>query len=235
MALIIVLQLVLFAGSALFPEYYKPLDLTVSFLFLATSLVLWIKNKYIYNKYAFWGMIFCFIGDLIMASIIKLPDNLICGIISFSIAHILFIIGFNKTAKFSGLSLATPKLLIGLIIYPVLMTLAWWFYIYNPNKILLSFGALVYGILLCLTAAFALALYMTLGKSYLLAAIGSVFFIISDCIIGMTSIRGSVISHSITLIWFTYIIALMGIIYSNSIVIHKTEANLNNNNNPSDP
>lgn len=231
MALIIVLHLVLFAGSAIFPDYYKTFDLSASFLFLATSFVLWRKYKYVYNKYAFFAMIFCFIGDLTMASIIKLPDNFIGGIISFSVAHILFILGFSKTAKFNGSSIATPKLIIGLIIYPVLMTLTWWFYIYNPHKVVLSFGALVYGLLICLTAAFALASYLTFGKSYLLAAIGSVCFIVSDCIIGMTSIRGSVIPNSITLVWFTYIIALMGIIYGNSIVKHKPGINLNNSNN----
>ncbi len=231
MALIIVLQLLLFAGGAVFHEYYKPFDLAASFLFLATSFVLWRKSKYIYNKYAFIAMIFCFVGDLAMASIIKLPDNFIGGIISFSVAHILFLTGFNKTAKFNGLGLLTPKLLFGLIIYPTLMTLTWWFFIYNPQKVVLSFGALIYGLLICLTAALALNLYLTLGKSYLLAAIGSVFFIISDCIIGMTSIKGSIIPQSITLVWFTYIISLIGIIYSNSIIKTKMGIKLDNGNN----
>lgn len=229
MPFIIVLQLLLFVGGAVFTGYYKLFFLTASFIFVVTSFVLWRKSRYIYNKYAFIGMIFCFAGDLAMASIIKLPSNFIGGVLLFSIAHILFINGFNKTAKFNGLSLLTPRLLIGLITYPVLTSFSWWIFIYNPQKVLLSFGALVYGLLISLTAAFALNLYFTLGKSYLLAAIGSVLFIISDCIIGMTSIRGAIIPHSITLIWFTYIMSLMGIIYSNSIIKTGKDTKLDTN------
>lgn len=227
MILIILLQLILFAIGIIFPGISTLLDIIISFSFVIISFILWRKNKYIYNKYTFWAMIFCCIGDLTTTSIIPLPNNLMGGIIVFSVAHILFTTGYIKTAKFNGMSLITPKLLIGICIYSILTILTWWFFIFNPLNFALALGALGYGLLICIMAAFALTLCLVLGKNYFLTAVGSAFFVLSDSIIGITSIKGILIPHSNILIWLTYMIALMGIIYSNSIIRDDFSGNTN--------
>ncbi len=216
--LVIALQFLLVGAGIVFQDLTKLFDMTASFSILVTSFVLWRKNDYIYNKFAFFAMIFCFVGDLSMASIIPLPNNFIGGMMIFAIAHILFIICFIKTAKFNGRSLVTPKLAIGIILYPAIEVVIWWFYILNTSKMALSIGALVYGMVIGVMAAFALTLYLVLGKRYLLSAAGGVFFILSDAIIGMSSIKGIDVSNRNALVWLTYVAALMGIIYSNTVL-----------------
>jgi uncharacterized membrane protein YhhN len=216
MIFIILLQFVLFAVGAVFPDIQRPINMVISFSFVVTAFVLWVLNKYIYNKFAFFAMIFCFLGDLAMAKYIPAPNHLIVGIALFSVAHILLITGYIKTAEFNGKSLILSKLLPG-IIYPILMVSVWWFIIYDPSDPVITYGILAYGMLICVMAAFALALFLTLGKSYLLTALGGIFFIISDAIIGMNVV--DIFTENVdSWIWITYILALMGIIYSNTLI-----------------
>ena len=215
--LVVAFQLGLVVAGIAFPDLSKLFDMIASFSVVTTSFVLWRKYNYIYNKFAFFAMIFCFIGDLTMASIIPMPNNFIGGMLVFSVAHTLLINCFIKTAKFYGRSLFTPKLAKSIIFYTIINTVVWWFGILNTSKLVVSIGALVYGIMIGIMAAFALTLYLTLGKRYILAAAGSAFFILSDTVIGMARIKGLAISNSHALIWLTYIAALMGLMYSNII------------------
>ncbi|HOV26832.1 MAG TPA: lysoplasmalogenase family protein [Pseudobacteroides sp.] len=216
--LVIAFQLGLVVAGIAFPDLSKLFDMIASFSIVTTSFVLWRKYNYIYNKFVSFAMIFCFIGDLTMASIIPLPNNFIGGMLVFSVAHILLINCFVKTAKFYGRSLFTPKLTVSITFYLIINTVTWWFCILNTSKLAISIGALVYGIIIGIMAAFALTLHLTLGKRYMLAAAGSAFFILSDTVIGMARIKGLPISNSHALIWLTYISALMGLIYSNIVV-----------------
>jgi len=216
--IVIALQFILVVAGIAFPYSAKLFDMVASFSIVTTSFVLWRKYNNIYNKFAFFAMIFCFIGDLSMASIIPLPNNFIGGMVGFSVAHILLINCFIKTSKFHLRSLFTSKLANCIIFYVITETVIWWLCILNTSKLAISIGALVYGIIIGIMAAFALTLYLILGKRYMLAAAGSFFFILSDMVIGMVRIKGMAISHSHALIWLTYIAALMGLMYSNIVV-----------------
>jgi len=51
----------------------------------------------------------------------------------------------------------------------------------------------------------------------LLTALGGIFFIISDAIVGMNVV--DIFTENVdSWIWITYILALMGIIYSNTLI-----------------
>lgn len=81
---------------------------------------------------------------------------------------------------------------------------------------ILKFGSLVYGICITTMAAMAVSLYKN-QKQYLKVAIGAVFFMFSDSFV-ITS-QTTRIAYSSIIIWTTYVIALYGIIYHNSIKI----------------
>lgn len=93
-----------------------------------------------------------------------------------------------------------------------------WFLLINNDFDLLSFLALIYCVALGTPLAHSIAQF---GKqpAYKLLTVFYTIFILSDMIIGMKDIKGIDIPAAGFLIWFTYIIALAGIVYS--LVLHR--------------
>lgn len=228
-------QIVLFAAGLAGPWRDAPARATKGRLpiqarmLLSLSLVIsaWLLSLANITKvpeYAQWvalGMTASFIGDLVMARLIPLPNRLIGGMIAFGIAHGLYITAYRSTiATISSLepyARFDSGLLIGLIVYGIITLVGWWFLIRNPQKgMVTNIGALVYGLWISMMASFALALGFGLG--FWLTAIGGLLFISSDFLIGMTDIRGIQLRNANDWVWLTYVAGQMGIIYASAIV-----------------
>ena len=191
-AIIGILLISTFFGKDKIHLFPVPAKLLCSFLLVAISFYLFINTLvdttcYGYSKWIFFGMIFGFMGDLIMMGVIPLKNYVIWGMLVFGIGHILYIGAF--TSILHRISEYSPFLKI---IIPVIITgfLIWKFCVYTPVMPgMMKYGSLVYGVLLTLMAGYALLLF-GLRSEFLLAAIGAVLFAISDIILGNTLFRG---------------------------------------------
>lgn len=225
------IQLILFALGILGPwrdpperatngRLPRPIRMLLSFSLVVAACVIWASGAK-YAAYAQWvafGMLTSFIGDLIMARLIPLPNRLIGGMVAFAIAHALYITAY-ASAIVRWFNSAIVGLLVGLFFYGIVSIGGWWFLIRNPQKPkAINLGALVYGMWIGVMASCALALAVAVGGAFWLTALGGLLFVASDFLIGVTDIRGIHIRNANDWIWLTYIAAQMGIIYSSAIV-----------------
>ncbi|MFQ5665155.1 MAG: lysoplasmalogenase [Candidatus Binatia bacterium] len=168
-----------------------------------------------YSRWVLLGMMASFAGDLIMARLLPVPNRLIGGMAAFGVAHALYITAYVSTVRLRGAAVASPGLWLGLIAYGTATVSGWWFLIRNPaREPIVNVGALVYGLWIGLMASFALALGMSLGGGWWLAALGGLLFVGSDLLIGVTDIRGLRLTNANDWIWLTYVAGQMGIIYA---------------------
>lgn len=175
----------------------------------------------VYSRWVAVGMLLAFVGDLIMARLIRVPNRLIGGMLAFGIAYALYAYGFNATIQTTSAlqpyAFFATGLTIGLIAYGLFTLLGWWFLIRNPQKgTVINVGALVYGLLIGTMAAFGLALGYALG--FWLTALGGLLLVASDVLVGMKDVRGSEFKNMNDWVWLTYVLGQMGIIYAGSLV-----------------
>ncbi len=169
----------------------------------------------VYTRWVFLGMTASFIGDLIMARLIPLPNRLIGGMIAFAIAHALYITAYVRTLGALDAVVLNSGLWLGIGFYGVVSIVGWLALIRNPEKgAATNIGALVYGLWVGAMASFALALAVGIGGAFWVTALGGLLFVASDFIIGVTDIRGVQIKNANDWIWLTYVAAQMGIIYA---------------------
>ncbi len=198
----------------------RPVRMLLSASLLVAAFAIW-QSGAKHAAYAQWvalGMLASFIGDLVMARLIPLPNRLIGGMIAFGIAHALYITAFVSLIV-GSLSGWIVGLIAGLIFYGAVSVGGWWLLIRNPQKPkAINIGALGYGLLVSAMASFALALAHALGGAFWLSALGGLLFVTSDFLIGVTDIRGTHIKNANDWIWLTYVTGQMGIIYAGQIV-----------------
>lgn len=200
----------------------RPVRMLLSFSLVIAAFAIWLGGAKmpVYAQWVAWGMLASFIGDLIMARLIPMPNRLIGGMVAFGIAHALYITAFVQTMQ--TISSLEPYnrfnvgWLTGLLLYGLFTIIGWWFLIRNPKKdAVTNIGALGYGLWISVMAACALGLGYALG--FWLTAIGGLLFVASDFIIGITDIRGIKIKNANDWIWLTYVGAQAGIIYAGGI------------------
>ncbi len=230
-------QLALFAGGWLGPwrdapelknngRLSRPVRMLLSLSLVLAALTIWLGrfgNVDVYNQWVAFGMIASFLGDLIMARLIRIPSRLIGGMLAFGIAHGLYSTAYLRTLQ--SISALEPYarfdtgVRIGLVVYGLITLLGWWFLIRNPQKdTLTNTGALVYGLWISVMASLAFALALALGGAFWLTAIGGLLFVCSDFIIGVTDIHGISLKNANDWVWLTYVAGQMGIIYAGAIV-----------------
>ena len=168
------------------------------------------------------GMTFSFAGDvcnLRFPSIAKkTKEPLFWGIVSFSLAQFCYIGAF--------LSLMPPgrlvadgylvPLLVALLLVPaVLFRLR----VYNPARPrAIMRGAFIYGFILGAMAAVALSAAIAGGGAWLLVAVGSLFFLLSDAVMGETTVYGRHPRFEYQVPWLTYLIA-QGCIITGTVLL----------------
>jgi len=222
-------QLVLFAVGWLGPwrdpadhgtdgRVPRPVRMVLSASLVLAALLVWYTSSphvAVYSRWVLLGMSASFVGDLIMAKLIALPNRLVGGMIAFAVAHGLYVTAYVQTIHAAGASLPNSGLWFGLAVFGAGTVAGWWLFIRNPRKQeLLNAGALVYGSWISVMASFALALATALGGTWWVTALGGLAFVASDFIIGVTDIRGVRIKNANDLIWLTYVAGQMGIIYA---------------------
>ncbi len=231
-ALLFLIQLVLFATGIFGPWRDAPERKTngrlplVARMLLSASLVvaafvIWQSGarQATYAQWVMFGMLASFIGDLIMARLIPLPNRLIGGMVAFGIAHALYITAYVQTIQANGAMLLNSGLFLGFGFYAVVSIGGWWLLIRNPQKgTAINIGALVYGLWISVMASFALALATAVGGAFWLTALGGLLFVVSDFIIGVTDIRGISLKNANDWVWLTYVAGQMGIIYAGQLV-----------------
>jgi len=227
-ALLFLFQLALFAIGILGPWRDAPARATngrlplaarmlLSFSLLVAAFLIWQSGapQPAYAQWVMFGMFASFIGDLIMARLIPLPNRLIGGMVAFGIAHALYITAYVQTIQVSGAALLNSGLFLGLGFYAVVSIGGWQFLIRNSKKpFAINIGALVYGLWIGVMASFALALATAVGGAFWITALGGLLFVASDFIIGVTDIRGISIKNANDWVWLTYVAAQMGIVYA---------------------
>jgi hypothetical protein len=228
MAALWIAQVVIFAAGWLGPWRDAPARATngrlpvaarmlLSLSLVCAALLIWQRSRpgfAAYTQLVFLGMAASFVGDLIMARLLPLPNRLIGGMLAFGTAHALYIGGYVRVVHVHGASVANPGLWLGLVLYGACSLGGWWLFIRNPRKgTAMNAGALVYGTWIGVMAAFALALAVGLGGAWWIAALGGLLFVASDFLIGITDIRGMRIQNANDWIWLTYVAGQMGIIY----------------------
>ena len=228
--LLVLIQLILFAIGILGPwrdanatgRLPRAIRMLLSFSLVVAAFVIWLSGakQATYVQWVAFGMLASFIGDLIMAKLIPLPDRLIGGMIAFGIAHILYITAYVLTIQANHADLLSFGFMLGIGFYAIVSIIGWLMLIRNLQKdTATNIGALVYGMLIGTMAAFALGLASAVGSGFWLTAIGGLFFITSDFLIGVTDIRGIKIKNANDWIWLTYVAGQAGIIYASTISI----------------
>jgi hypothetical protein len=224
----ILFQLVLFAVGIFGPWRDAPtrktngrlprqIRMLLSFSLLVAAFMIWQSGvkQATYAQWVMFGMLASFIGDLIMARLIPLPNRLIGGMVAFGIAHALYITAYVRTILANGAPLLNAGLFFGLAFYGIFTVFGWRVLIRNPDKPrAINLGALVYGIWVGAMATFALALAVAVGGAFWLAAVSGALFVASDFLIGVTDIRGIQLKNANDWVWLTYVAAQMGIIYA---------------------
>lgn len=189
----------------------------LSLSLVLTALSIWTSvsgKDSVYTLFVFLGMSFAFVGDLIMADVIKLKDRLVGGMLFFAVAHLLYITAYINTIHSYDKSLKT-YIFYALVIFISASTLGWMNFIKNkekPKKV--NNGSLIYGYLIAIMGAFAFTLALTLGGKWWITSLAAVIFMSSDMLIGVTEIGKMKIKNVSLLVWLTYVAAQMGIIYS---------------------
>jgi hypothetical protein len=161
----------------------------------------------------FLGMAAGFVGDLIMARLIPVPNRLILGMVAFGIAHLLYIAALVELVRQSvfaevWIPAVTLLALLGLC------TWAWYAHVRKPGgSRAINVGSLVYGLLVGVMAALAISLAVHDARYVTLAA-GALLFLASDFVLGNWVIRGHVWKSVNDVIWVTYVSGQLLIVYS---------------------
>lgn len=173
-----------------------------------------------YTRLVLLGMLASFVGDLVMARVLPLPNRLIGGMAAFGSAHAFYIAAYVQTLHAHAAAVSNLGLWLGLALYGAASVSGWRLFIRNPQRDrMVNVGALVYGAWIGVMAAFALALAAGLGGAWWFAAFGGVLFVVSDFLIGLTEIGGYHLRNANDWIWLTYVAGQMGIIYAPWLVV----------------
>jgi hypothetical protein len=174
-----------------------------------------------YGLLIFVGMACGFLGDLFMAGlIVPKPRNVIFGILSFGAGHICYIAAFLQAARVLDLALGWTGLLT-LAVYLAGAVLLWLAAVRTPAQgTVMNAGTLGYSLLLTAMGATAMAVALQ-EPAFAWLAIGGLLFIASDLILGSEIMRGTHFRSIGDVIWVTYTVAQMLIVYSASVALRQ--------------
>jgi hypothetical protein len=161
----------------------------------------------------FAGMLFGFLGDLTLAGFLRLPQEIIFGILWFSIGHAFYIsAGAQLVRRFA---LDNGGVLAACIMGMMMVSaVAWRLAVACPEtKPVLNVGSLVYGLLLGATAGLALSIAIQQPRLVSLA-VGLVLFMASDILLGNTLFRKNEFRLARDINWVLYIVGQLLIVFT---------------------
>lgn len=166
-----------------------------------------------YAALVFWGMAAGFIGDLIMARLIPVPQRLVFGMLAFGVGHLLYAGALYHLVGLWPFSVAW-KLVAILLLTLGFCSWAWYTQVRKPGgSRVLNIGSLAYGWLI--GTVVALAIWVALQDARLVPlALGALLFLASDFVLGNWVIRGHLWRSVNDVIWTTYVCGQLLIVYS---------------------
>ncbi len=202
----------------------RPVRMALSLTLLAAALVWWQAGTAgtLLARFGLWiavGMAFGLLGDLFMAGlIVAKPRNVIFGILAFGAGHIFYILAFRQAAGVLGLSSGSVWLW-SWVIYLAAAALLWLLLVREPGRgPVLNYGTLGYSLLLAAMAGAAAALALQ-NRAFAPLAVGGLLFIVSDLILGSELMRRTHFASIGDVIWTTYTVAQMLIVYSSAAAL----------------
>lgn len=173
------------------------------------------------GSYAFLvaaGMTFGLLGDLLLVGVLPGGRNVMAGIASFGIGHIFYITAMVRFASAAGL--ANPTHRWGtLIIWFLIALIGWYIVVYRGatsagiELTIVHWIALPYALLLATTAGLAAGLALQ-DNRFIPLAVGAGLFLFSDLILAGDMFSGVSFRQIGDVIWLTYGLAQMLIVYS---------------------
>ena len=166
-----------------------------------------------YAALLFFGMAFSFLGDVIMAQLLPLPQHVLFGMGAFGVAHVLYISGYLRLGGVLGLQDGRARA-AGLAALLGLAVVLWWTLIRSPQTdAVLNYGSLVYAMLIAVMAGLAVSLALQQPR-FAPLALGAVLFLISDVFLGHRLFQGGKFLLVGDLVWMTYIVGQVLIVFS---------------------
>ncbi|MGL4820793.1 MAG: lysoplasmalogenase, partial [Bacilli bacterium] len=167
------------------------------------------------GTYSWWiaiGMSCSTVGDLVMASVIKVPNRLVGGIIAFAFAHASYTIAFHSLH--TALAFESRLLVISICVSSLIALSLWRILGYAPDvSKALNFSSALYAIFIMSMGIAASFVAIFSHGVWVWPAIGAWLFIVSDALIALTEIRHLPIRHSAIWVWITYVFAQILILY----------------------
>jgi len=202
----------------------RPLRMSLSTILVIAAFLGWQSGARgtpvrTYATLIFLGMAACFVGDLIMAELIPVPNRLIFGMIAFGIGHLFYVAAFLLLPLQAGFARTwiQPIMLAVLLVFCLW---AWRTYVRKPaGSKVINVGSLVYGLLIGIMTALAISLALQQTRLISLAA-GAVLFLVSDFILGNWQVRGHVWKPVNDAIWAAYASGQLLIVYSVAAVLN---------------
>ena len=149
------------------------------------------------------GMANGFLGDLVMAEVIRLPEHVLFGMLAFGVGHTLYIGAFLRGAGQAASPAQARATALGA--GWTLALAGWWALVRNPKiSPALNYGALTYALLLSSMSGLAAALAAQ-DRRYTPVAIGGALFLASDMLLASRLFRGTHFPQIGDVIWLTYI------------------------------
>jgi len=218
--LVFVIQLYAeYANNIALRNFAKPLIVVVLlvWLYLSTNL----KGRF--HKRIFTGLIFAWIGDILLMFQNDQPGFFIYGLIAFVACHIFYIRAFTLDHK-SNPNHKTPYFLW--VVGAFAIYCSGLFFYLQPKLSAMQFPVLMYAIIISVVAIMAVNRY---GKvnifSFKLILFGALFFLLSDSVLAVNKFAQP-IPQSGALIMATYMIAQYLIVYGTierRLVVTQTE------------
>jgi uncharacterized membrane protein YhhN len=183
----------------------RPLRLSLSAILVAAALLQWRLGAggpgASYALWIFLGMALGFLGDLVMARLIPVPNRLIYGMLVFGLGHLAYIVALIGLA--GALSHSRLQWAVGAIVALAALVL-WERCVQKPGgPQALNVAALVYSLLMAAVVALALNLALHQAR-FIPLALGALLFLTSDLILGHWVIRGHAWPRVNDAIWITY-------------------------------
>lgn len=199
----------------------RPVRMALSITLLAAALVWWqagAANTPL-ARFGLWiavGMAFGLLGDIFMAGLIVAKSRaVIFGILAFGAGHVFYLMALRQAALALSLN-SRPVWLWSWVIYLALAVLLWVLLVREPGRgPVLNVGTLVYSLLLAAMAGAAAALAAQ-DAAFIPLAVGGLLFMASDLILGNELMRRTYFAFIGDVIWVTYTVAQMLIVYSSS-------------------
>jgi hypothetical protein len=201
-----------------------PVRMALSLTLLAAALVWWQAGTAGTSlvRFGLWiavGMAFGLLGDIFMAGlIVAKPRHVIFGILAFGAGHACYILAFWQAAGVLALDSGSVWL-ASVVIYLVAAALLWLLLVRESARgPALNYGTLGYSLLLAAMAGAALALALQ-DAAFVPLALGGLLFVVSDLILGSELMRRTHFPSIGDVIWTTYTVAQMLIVYSSTAAL----------------